>query len=185
MNRDHVEGCGRGGGAMEWYPLDSRCGFVSNLFHHLWRKNDAGVSCPNVSFPDTVIFRLNRPSVWCVGSVPAPAQRRRWLRCCVRHSASSWFVHRTSQVFHVEKRRLAAEEQGKCHERRDPAGVLAPPQAQVRGCRSVHLVVSFWCVSGQSSGVRSPPQCRLLHRVSCAVVPQRRNLDAPSPPSST
>ena len=155
---------------MEWYPLDSRCGFVSNLFHHLWRKNDAGVSCPNVSFPDTVIFRLNRPSVWCVGSVPAPAQRRRWLRCCVRHSVSSWFVHRTSQVFHVEKRRLAAEEQGKCHERRDPAGVLAPPQAQVRGCRSVHLVVSFWCVSGQQvacAARRNVGFCIASHALWC------------------
>lgn len=51
---------------MEWYPLDGRDGLISNMFHHLWRKNSSGMSCPNVSFPDTVIFRLNRPLVWCV-----------------------------------------------------------------------------------------------------------------------
>ena len=49
---------------MEWYPLDGDQGLVPNVFHHLWRKNASGQSCPNVVIPDTIIFRLNRPSVW-------------------------------------------------------------------------------------------------------------------------
>ena len=75
---------------MEWYPLDSKSGMVSNLFHHLWRKNSSGMSCPNVAFPDTVIFRLNRPFVWCVRcacpppqSQPTHPRRRPWCPCDV------------------------------------------------------------------------------------------------------
>jgi hypothetical protein len=43
-------------------------GFVDGIYHFLWQKI-AQQSCPNVSIPDTVVYKYRQPAYWYFMSV--------------------------------------------------------------------------------------------------------------------
>jgi len=53
-------------------------GFVGGIYHYLWQKI-GGMSCPNVSIPDTVVFKYRQPAYWYFmsvdGSIKMKAQK--------------------------------------------------------------------------------------------------------------
>ena len=48
---------------MDWFPIAGSFCFT-NIYPHIWQKNDDGMSCPYVNIPDTIVLHDGVPMAW-------------------------------------------------------------------------------------------------------------------------